>query len=240
MVFCHYLFSWLKFLRNLINTYNKERGIGDNLMANLTKYGVPIGGASSTTPLLMPKLQYRFRVTFKQLGGVATADTVTHQVVSVTRPTLTHEEVTLDVYNSRIYLAGKHTWEPITLVIRDDISNNVITAVDQQMQNQIDHHNQSAPIAGAQYKFSTVIDTLDGNNDEGSGPSLLDSWSLGGCWITSTAYNESNYATSDAMTINLTIRYDNAIHMDNTAATKIAGQSINSSVADYTGATAGS
>ena len=117
----------------------------------------------------MPKLQYRFRVTFKQLGGQATADTVTHQVVSVTRPTLTHEEVTLDVYNSRIYLAGKHTWEPVTLVVRDDISNNVITLVDQQMQNQIDHHNQSAPIAGAQYKFSTVIDTLDGNNDEGSG-----------------------------------------------------------------------
>ncbi|SVB52333.1 uncharacterized protein METZ01_LOCUS205187, partial [marine metagenome] len=148
-------------------------------------------------------------------------------------------EITLDVYNSRIFLAGKHTWEPITIVVRDDISNNVITAVDKQMQNQIDHHNQSAPIAGAQYKFSTVIDTLDGNNDEGSGPSLLDSWSLGGCWITSTAYNESSYATSDAMTINMTIRYDNAIHMDSTGTTAIAGQSIDSSVAGYTGATAG-
>ena len=156
-----------------------------------------------------------------------------NQVVSVTRPTLTHEEVTLDVYNSRIYLAGKHTWEPVSLVVRDDISNNVIIAVDQQMQNQIDHHNQSAPIAGAQYKFSTVIDTLDGNNDEGSGPELLDSWSLGGCWITSTAYNESSYATSDAMTINMTIRYDNAIHMDHTGKTAIAGQALGSGVADY-------
>ena len=155
-------------------------------MANLTKFGVPIGGASSTTPLLMPKLQYRFRVTFTQLGGANTADTVTHQVVSVTRPTLTHEEVTLDVYNSRIFLAGKHTWEPVTIVVRDDISNNVITAVDKQMQNQIDHHNQSAPIAGAQYKFSTLIDTLDGANGDDVAPKILDSWSLGGCWITST------------------------------------------------------
>jgi hypothetical protein len=206
-------------------------------MANLTKFGVPVG--DTTTSLLMPKLQYRFRVTFKQLGGVATADTVTHQVVSVTRPTLTHEEVTLDVYNSRIYLAGKHTWEPVTLVVRDDISNNVITMVDQQMQNQIDHHNQSAPIAGAQYKFSTVIDTLDGGNGDVTSPVLLDSWSLAGCWITSTAYNESNYATSDAMTINMTIRYDNAMHMGTDGVTKIAGQSIASSVSDYTGATAG-
>ena len=206
-------------------------------MANLTKFGVPIGGASSTTPLLMPKLQYRFRVTFKQLGGAATADTVTHQVVSVTRPTLTHEEVTLDVYNSRIYLAGKHTWEPVTLVVRDDISNNVITAVDKQMQNQIDHHNQSAPIAGAQYKFSTVIDTLDGNNDEDPGPKVLDKWKLAGCWITSTAYNESAYATSDAMTINMTIRYDNAIHMDGQGTTRLAVQSISDAASKYTGAT---
>jgi len=208
-------------------------------MANLTKFGVPIGGASSTTPLLMPKLQYRFRVTFTQLGGANTADTVTHQVVSVTRPTLTHEEVTLDVYNSRIFLAGKHTWEPVTIVVRDDISNNVITAVDKQMQNQIDHHNQSAPIAGAQYKFSTLIDTLDGANGDDVAPKILDSWSLGGCWITSTAYNESAYATSDAMTINMTIRYDNAIHMGVDGETKIAGQSIDGAVASYTGATAG-
>jgi len=206
-------------------------------MANLTKFGVPIGGASSTTPLLMPKLQYRFRVTFKQLGGAATADTVTHQVVSVTRPTLTHEEITLDVYNSRIFLAGKHTWEPITIVVRDDISNNVITAVDKQMQNQIDHHNQSAPIAGAQYKFSTVIDTLDGNNDEDPGPKVLDKWKLAGCWITSTAYNESAYATSDAMTINMTIRYDNAIHMDGQGTTRLAVQSISDAASKYTGAT---
>ena len=163
-------------------------------MAELTKFGVPIGG-NPTTSLLMPKLQYRFRVTFTQLGGDNTSDTVTHQVVSVTRPTLTHEEITLDVYNSRIFLAGKHTWEPITIVVRDDISNNVITAVDKQMQNQIDHHNQSAPIAGAQYKFSTVIDTLDGNNDEDPGPKVLDKWKLAGCWITSTAYNESAYAS---------------------------------------------
>ena len=208
-------------------------------MANLTKFGVPIGGASSTTPLLMPKLQYRFRVPFTQLGGANTADTVTHQVVSVTRPTLTHEEVTLDVYNSRIFLAGKHTWEPVTIVVRDDISNNVITADDKQMQIQIDHHNQSAPIAGAQYKFSTLIDTLDGANGDDVAPKILDSWSLGGCWITSTAYNESAYATSDAMTINMTIRYDNAIHMGVDGETKIAGQSIDGAVASYTGATAG-
>jgi hypothetical protein len=42
------------------------------------------------------------------------------------------------------------------------------------------------------------------------------------------------------MTINMTIRYDNAMHMDSTGTTAIAGQSIGSGVAAYTGATSGS
>ena len=193
-------------------------------MANLTKFGVPTGG--TTTPVLMPKLQYRFRVEFRSIGGSADSKSLTHQIVSVTRPTLTHEEVTLDVYNSRVYLAGKHTWEPITLVIRDDDDNNVIKLIDAQLQNQVDHHEQSAPLAGAQYKFTTIIDTLDGRNDESTGPDILDTWTLGGCFIQSAAYNESNYATSDAQIINLTIRYDNAKHVDDVGSNLLAGQNV--------------
>tara|TARA_B100000029_G_scaffold245056_1_gene242191 strand:- start:431 stop:1048 length:618 start_codon:yes stop_codon:yes gene_type:complete len=193
-------------------------------MANLTKFGVPTGG--TTTPVLMPKLQYRFRVEFRSIGGSADSKSLTHQIVSVTRPTLTHEEVTLDVYNSRVYLAGKHTWEPITLVIRDDVDNNVIKLIDAQLQNQVDHHEQSAPLAGAQYKFTTIIDTLDGRNDESTGPDILDTWTLGGCFIQSAAYNESNYATSDAQIINLTIRYDNAKHVDDVGSNLLAGQNV--------------
>lgn len=193
-------------------------------MANLTKFGVPTGG--TTTPVLMPKLQYRFRVEFRSIGGSADSKSLTHQIVSVTRPTLTHEEVTLDVYNSRVYLAGKHTWEPITLVIRDDVDNNVIKLIDAQLQNQVDHHEQSAPLAGAQYKFTTIIDTLDGRNDESTGPDILDTWTLGGCFIQSAAYNESNYATSDAQIINLTIRYDNAKHVDDVGSNLLASQNV--------------
>ena len=92
-------------------------------MANLNKFGVPVGGTTST--VLMPKLTYRFRVSFNNIGGQADSKTLTHQIVSVTRPTLSHEPVTLDVYNSRVYLAGKHTWEAITITIRDDVENNV-------------------------------------------------------------------------------------------------------------------
>jgi hypothetical protein len=202
-------------------------------MSGLSKFGVPVD--NTTTSVLMPKLQYRFRVTFNNIGGKSATKALTHQVVSVTRPTLTHEEITLDVYNSKIFLAGKHSWEAITLVIRDDVDNTVIALIDAQMQNQIDHHEQSAPLAGAQYKFTTVIDTLDGRNDKTLGPSVLDKWTLAGCWISSAAFNESNYATSDAMAINLTVRYDNASHQTGLGTNLLSGQSIDPTLLSATG-----
>ena len=61
-------------------------------MAVLTNLGVPsTGGVAQTT--LMPKLQYRFRVTF----GFDSTEIITSNVMSVTRPTFSHEEVQVDV-----------------------------------------------------------------------------------------------------------------------------------------------
>lgn len=177
-------------------------------MAVLTNLSVPT--TSNTAPgTIMPKMQYRFRVTF----GFDTSEVVTSNVVSVTRPTLSHDEVTLDTYNSRIYLAGKHTWEAVSIVIRDDVSNSVIRQIDQQMSNQMDMVNQSSPKAGQFYKFDTYIETLDGGNAEAE---VLDKWELYGCYIQNVAYGESNYATSEAQQITVTIRYDNAQHFAGT------------------------
>lgn len=173
-------------------------------MALITNLSVPTG-VNDPTPTLMPKLQYRFRVHFDFDDGRL----VTSNVMSVTRPTFTHDEMTLDTYNSRIYLAGKHTWEPVTIVMRDDVSNNVINQLEPQLEKQINMANQSAPVAGAQYKFKTTIETLDGGN---AAAAALDTWELFGCYIQNIAYGESNYATSDAQQITVTLRYDNATH----------------------------
>lgn len=188
-------------------------------MADLTQFGVPTTG---TNAMVMPKLQYRFRVNLYNFGrDNGTTIALTQNVVSVTRPSLTHDEVTLDAYNSRAYLAAKHTWEPITLTIRDDINNTVTKHVASQLQKQLNHGLQSAPVAGKDYKFGLVIEQLDGSQPG----VVLESWSLNGCFIQNANYGENNYATSDVMTITLQIRYDSAdIHSDEqTAATNQGG-----------------
>jgi hypothetical protein len=173
-------------------------------MADLTQFGVPTAGGNA---MVMPKLQYRFRVQLYNFGlGNGSTLELTQNVISVTRPSLTHDEVTLDAYNSKVYLAGKHTWEPITLTVRDDINNTVTKQIAQQLQKQLNQGLQSAPVAGRDYKFGIVIEQLDGSQPG----TVLETWSMNGCFIQNANYGENNYATSDVMQITLQIRFDAA------------------------------
>jgi uncharacterized lipoprotein YmbA len=176
-------------------------------MAVLDKLSVPVNGESQGT--LMPKLQFRFRVNFINMGAGDTK-VATNNVVSVTRPNLTHDEVLVDTYNSRIYLAGKHSWEPVTIELRDDITSATSALLDQQVAKQIDMANQSSPQAGVSYKFQVEIENLNGGNPD---PVVLDTWVLSGCYISNLTYNETNYGSGgEYQTISVQIRYDNAAH----------------------------
>ena len=187
-------------------------------ISTLQNISVPTEGGDSNSSLLMPKLQYRFRVILDSFGTVTSGNesqkVLTRQVVDVTRPNISFEQITLDAYNSRAYMAGKHTWEPVTLNLRDDASNNVQKEVGAQLQRQFDFYNQSSAVSANNYKFQTKIQILDGNNGL-LGPRILDSFVLVGCYIESANYNTLSYSTNDPATIALTIRYDNAIQYGN-------------------------
>lgn len=174
------------------------------MAVNLDKFNVDGGSAGV---LVQPKLAYRFRVLLNEFGSGENLE-LTSQVVSVSRPSLTHDDVVVDVYNSRIKLAGKHNWDDITLTVRDDVTGLVARAIAAQMQKQVDHANQSSIKAGGGYKFGMAIQNLDGSQPA----EVLDSWQLGGCYISNVNYGENNYATSDPLQISITIKYDNANH----------------------------
>ena len=80
-------------------------------ISTLSKFTVPLANdqSSASQGLLMPKLQYRFRVVLENFGVSTPRSEITKQVIDVTRPNLSLDEVALDVYNSRVRLAGKHT-----------------------------------------------------------------------------------------------------------------------------------
>ncbi len=186
------------------------------MAVNLDKFNVP-GGEQGV--LVQPKLSYRFRVTLNEFGNGDNLQ-LTSQVVSVSRPSLTHDDVVVDVYNSRIFLAGKHTWDPITLTVRDDVTGRVAKTIAAQLQKQVDHADQSSTRSGSGYKFSMKIENLDGASDNFV---ILDGWHLGGCYIQNVNYGENNYATSDPLQITIAIKYDNANHVDETGTEMLVG-----------------
>tara|TARA_R110002126_G_scaffold271001_1_gene414853 strand:- start:134 stop:730 length:597 start_codon:yes stop_codon:yes gene_type:complete len=178
----------------------------------LNNFGVPTdsGDSVSGSGILQPKLNYRFRVVVAGFGGTGTSSQeFTRQVMNVSRPKVSHESIPLDSYNSRMYVMGKHTWEPITITLRDDIANNLTKLVGRQVQSQLDHKSQRGPSAGTNYKFSTLIEILDGNSGNAT-----EQWQLEGCFVTNADYSQTDYAVSDPVTITLTLQYDNAVLND--------------------------
>ena len=158
----------------------------------------------------MPKLKYRFRVTFENFGVSTPRTELTKQVVDFARPTATFEEITIDIYNSKVYLAGKSSWETVTVNLRDDAAGNISRLVGEQLQKQMDFMEQASASSGIDYKFVTKCEVLDGGNGAFT-PTVLETWELYGCFLQSANYNDLNYALSEAATISLTMRFDNAL-----------------------------
>lgn len=171
----------------------------------LSKFGVPLGGGQGRGGLLQLKYKNRWRVRVVNFGPIAGGLDFTQQVQSANKPKISHEEVEVHSYNSTAYYAGKHKWESIQIVLKDDLTNNVAKLVGHQLQKQLNHFEQTAFASGINYKFVTIIETMDGGND-----TVIDTWTLEGCFLQNVEYAELDYAESGFQTITLTVRFDNA------------------------------
>lgn len=191
---------------------NKNYTLNPNGAYSLSNLSVPIQGAGNQT-LLMPKLKYRFRVVFTNLGGGGSLLTeLTRQVMNVDRPNVQFDQIDVPVYNSTIKLAGKPQWQDVNCTIRDDSLGAVSKMIGQQLQLQQDFLEQSSASSGIDYKFQAMVEVLDGGNGIAL-PIVLESWQLMGCFIKGANYNNLDYGASEVTTISLTLAFDNAVQL---------------------------
>jgi hypothetical protein len=179
-------------------------------ITSLNNFSINPAGPGTNTGMLMPKLKYRFRVTLLGFGTQASTE-LTKQVIDVSRPKISFDEIEVPVYNSKIYLSGKPTHEMLTLNVRDDAQGNVIKLVGQQIQKQFDFLEQASARSGIDYKFTTRVEVLDGGNGA-LGPQVLETFECFGCFLQNTDYGDLNYGTNEVATVALSIRYDNILH----------------------------
>jgi len=200
--------------------------------SSLSKFTVPLSTNQSATSqgLLMPKLKFRFRVTFENFGVSQPTTELTKQVIDFTRPKLSFEEMIIPIYNSKVYLAGKPTWETVVCTLRDDAGGEVTKRVGEQLQKQFDFMEQASASSDIDYKFLTRFEVLDGGNGVHEA-SVLETWELYGCYLSNTDYADANYATNEPMTVAMTIRYDNAIQTpDETGIGTLVGRTLGETI----------
>lgn len=174
-------------------------------MALITDIGIPEVGNG----ILQPKQKHKWRATFSNMGGGVDAQPLSMQVITATRPVLNFDEVELNRYNSRAWIAGKHTFEPMTITLEDDISGTASQVIQDQIQGQqflIGAEGQflASRGEGSLYKFITTIDLLDGNDV------VVEEWIYEGCWIQNVDYTDLDMSASEAVQITMTVRYDHA------------------------------
>ncbi len=201
-------------------------------VATLSRFTVPIPSdvSSPNQALLMPKLKYRFRVTFANFGVSTPTTELTKQVISAVKPNVQFANQVIETYNSKINYAGKHTWQAMTVSLRDDVTGQVSKLVGEQMQKQFDFFEQASAASAVDYKFTLRIEVLDGGNGA-STPNVLETWECYGCYIVSANYQNMSYAEQGPMQIDLSIQPDNCLQIPN-------GAGIGAPVARTTGTSA--
>jgi len=187
-------------------------------IAALSNFTVPLASdqSASSQGLLMPKLKYRFRLTFENFGASGAVE-LTKQVSDCSRPNVKFQDQVIEIYNSKIHYAGKPAWEPIAVKLRDDVTNQVTALVGQQNQKQFDFFEQSSAAAAGDYKFTLRIEMLDGGNGTNTA-TVLETWLCYGCYLESTNWQTLDYKEQGPAMIDLSIRFDNAVQTNPTNA----------------------
>jgi hypothetical protein len=123
---------------------------------------------------------------------------------AVNMPSLDQGEIVIDYINTDFKVKGKSRWQDITVTLYDPVAPSAA----QEVHNWIAiHHNSLSGIDGfafSEYKKDILIAALDPKGTP------VERWTLSGAFISAVNWGDMDWATDEAKTIELTIKYDYA------------------------------
>jgi hypothetical protein len=145
-----------------------------------------------------PKYSNRF---IMQLAGT---NIPAYLVKAAARPTITNGEIVLDHINIDRKVKGKSRWSDVSITIYDPITSEGAQAVMEWIRF---HHESLTGRDGyaADYKRDLEFYALSGLGEK------IENWTLKGAFISDANFGQMDWGTEDAVTIELTLKYDYAI-----------------------------
>ena len=123
---------------------------------------------------------------------------------TATRPQITFEETVIDYVNMKRYLAGKPAWQQMNLTLYDPIVPSAAQKVMEWVR--LAFENVTGRMGYAQFYQKTInLKMLDPVG------AVVEDWELQNSWIVDANFNDLDYAVSDPVDINLTLRYNQAL-----------------------------
>ena len=123
---------------------------------------------------------------------------------SAARPSVTVGEQTLEFINSKRYLAGKMSYETISVTLYDPIAPSGAQQVMEWLRTHTETVSGRSGYADF-YKRDCQLKMLDPVG------TVVELWDLKGCFLTNAGFGDLDYGTEDPTEISLTIRFDNCV-----------------------------
>lgn len=120
------------------------------------------------------------------------------------RPSNTFDETVIDYVNTKRYVAGKMTWNPMSITLHDPIAPSAAQKVMDWVR--ICYEPLTGRMGYASFYKKTI--TLKVLDPQGT---VVELWDIIGAWIQDSNWGDLDYASSDNVEIACTLRFDNAI-----------------------------
>jgi hypothetical protein len=146
-----------------------------------------------------PKKQNRFILRFPSSLGLNE-----WQVVSASRPNIKIGEVEIPFLNTSTWVAGRFTWEPITVKFKDPIGPSSAQALMEWVRLHAESVTGRMGYA-AGYKKDVELELLD------PAGVVVEKWILQGTMITDANFGPLDYKAEDIAEIDVVLRFDRAI-----------------------------
>jgi hypothetical protein len=140
-----------------------------------------------------PKRQHQFIL---ELDGIPA-----YLIKASGKPSITNTAVELDMINVKRYVAGKHSWDTITMTLYDAIVPSGAQAVMEWVRL---HHESATGRDGYSsfYKKEIRLHQLSPLGE------VIEEWILKGAFITSAGFGTFDWSSDAVQEIELTIQYD--------------------------------
>jgi len=174
-------------------------------MALLSDFAIP---GFDVSGVYEAKRSNRFNLQFTSLGVGSNSFDVSMQVINVSRPNIEIEQNQLDRQNSRAYVPGKYTFQPLSVTIEDDCNSAAARVIRAQIDKQqslgglVSGDFLAAADSGVAMKFNTTLQSVSGSGIP------IEEWKYEGCWLKTVDWSELDYADGGNLVVVLTIRFD--------------------------------